>query len=317
MKLNILKLYKKKFVFKNKILLFKFYVFLLMIFNIIYIRKLKKITKIKVCLCTIGKNENKYIKEFIEHYKNYGIDKIILYDNNDHDGERFEFQLKNYIKSNFVEIIDYRGKDRSQMNSIIDCYQRNYLKYNWLLFYDIDEFIYLKERNIKDFLVKKIFNSCDRIYLNWVNHLDNDQLRYKNESLFKRFPKFKYFWDEKHVFVKSMLRGNKRNIRIYNNHVINFEDYSCNAFGEKKLFNNTISTDNPDNKSYYIDHFFFKSTEEYIYKRNRGDVFYGNESRINLKNIDIYFKFNKITKEKINFFENKTLLNLSKYKILS
>ena len=317
MYLNSLILYYKNNIFQNRKLKIIFYVFLMIIFNIIYIRKLIKISNIKVCLCTIGKNENKYIKEFIKHYKKYGIDKIIIYDNNDIDGERFELQLKNYIKNNFVEVINYRGKEKSQLNSINDCYQNNFLKYNWSLFYDIDEFIFLKERSIKHFLVKKKFNSCERIYLNWVNHLDNDQLKYKNESLFKRFPKFKYFFNETHAFVKSMIRGNISNIRIYNNHVINFEKESCNAFGKKKLFNQSILTDNPDNKSYYIDHFYFKSTEEYINKRNRGSVFYGNKSRINLYFIDLYFKYNKITLEKINYFENKTLFNLSKYKILS
>jgi hypothetical protein len=286
----------------------------MIIFNIIYNIKLIKINNIKVCICTIGKNENKYIKEFIDHYKYYGIDKIMIYDNNDINGERFELELNNYIKNNFVEIIDYRGKEKSQITSMKDCYKNNYLKYDWLLFYDIDEFIYLKEKNIKIFLAKNKLNSCNRIYLNWVNHLDNEQIKYKNESLFKRFPKYKYFFDENHAFVKTMIRGKIPNIKIYNNHVINFEEESCNAFGKKKLFNLSVTTDNPNNNRYYIDHFYFKSTEEYINKRNRGSVFYGNKSRINLDFIDLYFKYNKITIEKIQYFENKTLFNLSKYK---
>ena len=43
--------------------------------------------KLKVCLCTPVKKENLYIKEFIEHYKSYNVDKIFLYDNNDINGE--------------------------------------------------------------------------------------------------------------------------------------------------------------------------------------------------------------------------------------
>ena len=300
--------------FQKKIVIIIFYILFIIIFNIIYFRKLRTINNIKVCLCTIGKNENNYVKEFIEHYKNYGIDKIVIYDNNDIDGERFEELLNNYIKNNFVEILDYRGKEKIQLNSINDCYKNNFLNYNWLLFYDMDEFINLKERNIKFFLAKKKFNSCERIYLNWVNHLDNDQLNYKNQSLFKRFPKFKYFFNKTKALVKSMIRGNIPNIRIYNNHVINFEKESCNAFGVKKLFNQSNTIENPDNKNYYIDHFYFKSAEEYINKRNRGSVFYGNKSRISLYFIDLYFKYNRITKEKINYFEKKTIFNLSKYK---
>ena len=43
---------------------------------------------IKVCVCTVGKQENN-IREFVDYYQKYGIDKIFLYDNNDEDGESF------------------------------------------------------------------------------------------------------------------------------------------------------------------------------------------------------------------------------------
>ena len=50
----------------------------------------------KVCICTLGKKENMYIKEYAEHYKALGIDKIFLYDNNDIDDESFENVLSEY-----------------------------------------------------------------------------------------------------------------------------------------------------------------------------------------------------------------------------
>ena len=45
---------------------------------------------LNIALCAIAKNENLYIREWVEHYKNIGVSKIFLYDNNDIDGERFE-----------------------------------------------------------------------------------------------------------------------------------------------------------------------------------------------------------------------------------
>ena len=33
----------------------------------------------KVCVCTLAKLENKYIREFVQHYEKYGVDKIFLY----------------------------------------------------------------------------------------------------------------------------------------------------------------------------------------------------------------------------------------------
>ena len=51
----------------------------------------------KICICTLGKTENRYIKEFVDYYEKYGVDIIFLYDNNDNDGERFEEVIGNYI----------------------------------------------------------------------------------------------------------------------------------------------------------------------------------------------------------------------------
>ena len=46
----------------------------------------------KVCVCCIGRRENRYINEFIEHYLTIGVDKIFIYDNNHGEEEHFEDQ---------------------------------------------------------------------------------------------------------------------------------------------------------------------------------------------------------------------------------
>ena len=53
---------------------------------------------------TMAKQENLYIREYLEHYKSYGINKIFLYDNNDIDGEKPEDVISDYIKSQNIEI---------------------------------------------------------------------------------------------------------------------------------------------------------------------------------------------------------------------
>ena len=67
-------------------------------------------TDIKVCLCIMGKEENLYAKEYVEHYKKLGYNHIFLYDNNELNGERFEDVLKEEINEGFVSIINFRGK---------------------------------------------------------------------------------------------------------------------------------------------------------------------------------------------------------------
>ena len=67
-------------------------------------------TKTVTAICLFAKQENRYIKEFINYYKKLKINKIFLYDNNDLNGEYFEDILSKYINNNFVEIVNYRGK---------------------------------------------------------------------------------------------------------------------------------------------------------------------------------------------------------------
>ena len=53
--------------------------------------------KSNICICSIGKNENLYIREYIEHYFRLGVDKIFIFDNNDIEDENFENNLIDII----------------------------------------------------------------------------------------------------------------------------------------------------------------------------------------------------------------------------
>jgi len=229
--------------------------------------------KMTVCLCTLGKNENKYTREFVEFYKNIGVDKIIIYDNNDEDGEKFEYVIPDYINSSFVEIIDYRGQDSIQLPSINDCFQKYMKIYNWIMINDMDEFIHLKENNIKKFLSLDRLKNCNVIHFNWRHHSDSGQIYYKNESLFKRFPDIVTRVPET---VKSIIRGKRKPIYTNNHHVLKYNYSCCNAFGIKIMENefiNEIQIRNPDYKDYFFDHFYTKSAEEYIEKKIEEIVF--------------------------------------------
>lgn len=69
-----------------------------------------------------------------------------------------------------------------------------------------------------------------------------------------------------------------------------------------------------DFKNYFIDHFYFKSTEEFIEKINRGDIFYKNTNKIKMAKIKYYFKSNNLTLAKINYIEKEAKINLTKFR---
>ena len=191
-----------------------------------------------------------------------------------------------------------------------DCYEKNYFNYDWLIFFEVDEYVYLKNyNNIKKYLKNKRFQNCERIQLNWVLHTDNNLLYYDNRSIVERFPEKEQIKNNgRKNAIKSILKGHIINIKIKDIHLLNKQLRACDGFGNyiKKI---SPITDKSDFEYYYINHYFCKSTEEFINKINKGDVLYF-KSNILLR-IKFYYKINKKTIEKINLMENRTGLNLS------
>ena len=301
---------------KRFILLAKFKIINLLILNFILLLILiflKIESNNKTCICTLGKQENRYVREFVEYYYKIGVDKIYLYDNNNVNGERFEEVIGDFIKNGFVKILNWRGKRLPQMKAMNDCYQKNYKNYNWLMFYDIDEYISLADySNIKYFLNEKKFQSCQLIYLNLITHTDNNNLYYENKSLFERFPEKVPITkpEGKRLEIKFILKGNISNLKIKNQHYCNHRLKNCNGFGKENT-THFIYTYYPDYKYYYIDHFFSKSTEEFIDKIIKGDCRYRNYKRI--AKIKRYFYQSKMNEEKIKLIEKRLNINLSEY----
>ena len=192
------------------------------------------------------------------------------------------------------------------------------IKNNWFIFFDLDEFIYLKNfKNIKYFLKRKKFNKCQRIQLNFLFHTDNNFLYYENRSIKERFPirekKARGKKKAGYSVIKSIVKGNLTIPYIDNPHTINNELISCDGFGRIKIVEN-ITTNTSDFEYYYIIHYFSKSTEEFIKKIMRGSAFHGFDIKKKIARIREYFSINDITLEKINFIENITKINCSIYR---
>lgn len=283
----------------------KYLLLLINLFLLLFNSKKEKFEKVrfglKLCLCTYGKKENKYIREFIEYYKKYGVDKIYLYDNNDRKGERFEDVIGDYILENFVEIIDFRGIPYAYLKIMNDCYQKNLNKYDWLIFYEIDEFLFLKNcTNIKYYLNQTKFNDCQKIQLNWVHRSDNNFFYYKNISVIKRFTQLgknvKKNKFNRLGFVKTIIRGNI-SINITNNHLLNEKIKGCDGEGRFIKYKGILNP-NPDYEKYYINHYYSKSLEEFVNKLKRGDGEKGATKKNDYYQIShIFYNYNVI-----NFF---------------
>ena len=273
---------------------------------------------INICICTIGKNENLYAKEFAEYYYNLGIDKIIIYDNNDIEGENFEDILSDYIKIKFIEIIDVRGLSSIQIPIYNYCYRKNKLFYDWIGFLDFDEYLNIINNNsIKSFFYKKRFCKCQAILFNLVFYNDNNLIEYENVDLNKRFTNLTFYSS----MVKSFVRGSIQNIAIPTTHLPGINVFSyCNSKGEFIYPNSFIPHLLEKNPEAYIKHFYSKTVKEFCFKLQKSNAhFHKKHHKYNTilkEKIKLFFKLNEMTKEKIKILEkcsNKKLndLNLS------
>ena len=202
------------------------------------------------------------------------------------------------------------------MNS---CYQSYHDQYDWLIFYELDEFLYLKDyNNIKDFLIHKRFDKRDSIQLNLVHMSDNNKILYENKSLSERFPKkgknIKKNRRNKICYVKTIIRGHLKNISITHNHLLSEKINACNGFGKKSELKD-IKTLNPDYKYYYIKHYYGKTVQEFVEKIKRGDLLRGNSIKTIEWAIEKFFYINKNTSKKIKYLKKYlgSKYNLSKY----
>ena len=127
--------------------------------------------------------------------------------------------------------------------------------------------------------------------------------------MFERFPKV--FKDKNYCIGKSIIRGNIQNIHISSCHLLDLKLKRCDGFGNiflAKDFHCKI----PDFEYNYINHYIYKSTQEFIEKLNlRGDCIFNNNEKLKYEKVLRYFRFNKINWDKINYISNQTGLNAS------
>ena len=258
----------------------------------------------KVALCCIGRLENQYAVEYVDYYKSIGFDKIFIYDNN-HDGEEhFEDVLQTYIDDGFVTVIDYRNKMLCQMKAYEECYKKHNNDYDWIAFFDFDEYITLKnDKNIKDYLSDKIFDNFECIHINWMYYGDNGNVRYENKPLTERFTKptdynLKVAYDfPENYHIKSIIKRGINNFRwLKNTHSPGIGLKCCNAIGETC----SDTAFNPYNfDRCYLRHYATKTIEEWIkYRMKRGGADMTYENFRKFIKPDRFFVVNEKTKEK-------------------
>ena len=262
----------------------------------------------KVCMCSIAKRENLYIKFYLDYYIKLGYDHIYLYDNNNKDEEKIEDVLKDYKNKDYVTLINYRGyrgpRNNPQMEAYYECYEKHYKEYDWLSFFDLDEILVIKPEgiSIQNFLDNERYINCPNIKINWQVYSDNGQIKYEAKPLNERFTKRSRVGGSK--TIKSIMRGNinyKKHAKTYNPHYLYLNVKSCSSSGK---FVKGFCFLYPPDYEYASLHHYTKTVSEFIEKMKKG-IATGNLYLDNgaLKGyFDTFFRINEKTEEKVKIY---------------
>ena len=269
----------------------------------------------KTCIIAIVRQENLYIKEWVDYHLNLGFDNIIICDNNDTD-ER----VSDVIKDNRVIILDYINIENIQSPAYTECFLKYKNNYNWLSFIDIDEFIMLDKKyhnNIKEFLNDSIFKNVDIIRLCQKIYTSNTLFDIvDNYSVLNRF-KDQYISGEE-AFCKSIIRGTVEYVGgvfqargYYKNAkviTVSSDGNYCMNSGRSLFFPKQLNTP-PIYTNAWINHYPTKTIGEYI----RQKYFRGgpNANCRKYNNLNYFFKYNIQTAEKEEYAK-KLIKELSK-----
>lgn len=264
----------------------------------------------KVALCVISKKEDIYLMDFIEYYKKIGFCSIIFGDNNDFGDSSQRLVIEPYIKEGFIKYENIQSRPLWQCRFYEDMYNKYKTEFDYIAFYDVDEYVCFADSNIKtisELLERPEFAKADYIELNWQYMTDNNKLYYENKPVMERFVEYKDGCFA-NTTVKSMIKCKRdSNIKwIGNPHVCRYNTGKGIAIdGNGKEINTDSPFLNPPAYEIaYIKHFWSLSTEEYVkrrYKRTSSisNAFYGKKDWIKKE----YFGTNEYTEEKERVFE--------------
>jgi hypothetical protein len=265
-------------------------------------------------LCCIIKDE-RYLEEFIMYYKLLGVEHFYIYDND--STHKISERLNHYYFKRICTIIDFPGKIQ-QLNAY-----NNFIKYHghetkWLIIVDGDEYILPKKDNhksIKDFL--RDYKDYHAIGINWVMFGTSFHEKIQEGFLIENY---RYSEGIQNKHIKTICKP-EFVINIENPHYVILKDPTKYVDPYKRIISG------PFNDNYTIDliqinHYYFRSLEDYIKKINRGNA--DSEQRIEIHDnchsicndkIDNYLPDKYLNElKKIYFFIN---VNLEVYKLLN
>jgi hypothetical protein len=233
-----------------------------------------------VTLCGIFKNEGRYVKEWLIYHYLIGINKFLVYLNDNTDSS-----IETILSLSFrdkIDIIEFSGKVNQQ--KIYTESIKNLCNTDWFVGLDIDEFLFIKQEDtIQNYLSREIFNGCGGIALfqnvfghsnhvvrpnglvieNYL-HINIDYPHFNKQYKFNRSPDDLFKFNKVIVRVKDFISTEKLRLYKTTNPVVIESGEVFIPHRYQRSVDNIV-----------INHYFTKSLEDWNFKTGRpwvGDI---------------------------------------------
>lgn len=262
------------------------------------------LTMNKYCAISImSRDENRYLKEWIDYHLLIGVDHIQIWDNE--SKIPIKETVKEYIDNKLVSVREIKGlRDIGRQCETQKKSMKMYLKqYKWVALLDTDEFIVLleKEIDIKQYLKK--YEQYGGVALNWMMFNANGHEKTPKSQI----DSFTFALNTQHnKHIKTIARP-KFYLTSPNPHFVESKRPIVNAKGEAIRggpFNEPMILDS----GMRINHYYTRSEEDWKIKMQRGPGGGNNHGKPKPKyNMEVFKKFQDMDGE-----HNYDIINLVK-----
>ena len=221
----------------------------------------------KIAICAIIKDEQRYLEEWINHHLKLGFDDIYLYEDFNSTSHqdicsRYEHvflnSINNFLKTN---INDYKRQIKTY-RYFIKLFKE---KYDWVTFIDIDEYINTEDGiNLKSILTS--FEQFDGLFIFWKMYNANNLIEPPCD--FKIVNNYTTIFEsnDPHLCLCKSFVNLKKDIELKSHHAV-----------ERGV--NTLKSNSRWDISYdkiWINHYYTKSWSEWLVQIfKRGDLWRG------------------------------------------
>lgn len=217
-------------------------------------------------LCCIVKNEDAHLREWINYHLLAGVEHFIIYD----DGSRVPVAelLDDYVAEGLVTV-HRPPASATQVDAYNDCIERYREGHSrWIGFIDPDEFLALRHGDdLRIFLTR--YEDHAGLAVSWVMHGSNGHVTRPAGGTLANYPRRLPLSDPANRHVKSIVQPDKVVAAINGHSFVYYPGRHCvneDGFPVNGMFSYHTA------EHIQLNHYYFRSQQDFAEKMERGDV---------------------------------------------